>query len=163
MELSFAVANGHDHHTISFLHDFGSDGGTFTWGYDISVFSGTFVLQSMNAAILQTVGSSTLDKTLVDNNSNTYTIGFTQNGTTDTCCTSVAFQPGTTALDVTDTFTISPTFGSDATGVSNSFVEGPATSVPEPATWAMMLLGFAGLGFAGYRRAREGHATFAAA
>ena len=27
--------------------------------------------------------------------------------------------------------------------------------VPEPSTWAMMLLGFAGLGFAGYRRARR--------
>ncbi len=36
------------------------------------------------------------------------------------------------------------------------------TSVPEPSTWAMMLLGFAGLGFAGYRRARAGHATVAA-
>jgi len=30
-----------------------------------------------------------------------------------------------------------------------------STSVPEPATWAMMLLGLAGLGFASYRRARE--------
>ena len=28
-------------------------------------------------------------------------------------------------------------------------------AVPEPSTWAMMLLGFAGLGFAGYRRARK--------
>ena len=28
-------------------------------------------------------------------------------------------------------------------------------SVPEPSTWAMMLLGFAGLGFAGYRRTRK--------
>ena len=27
-------------------------------------------------------------------------------------------------------------------------------AVPEPSTWAMMLLGFAGLGYAGYRRAR---------
>ena len=27
--------------------------------------------------------------------------------------------------------------------------------VPEPSTWAMMLLGFAGLGFAGYRRGRK--------
>ena len=27
-------------------------------------------------------------------------------------------------------------------------------ATPEPATWAMMLIGFAGLGFAGYRRAR---------
>ena len=27
-------------------------------------------------------------------------------------------------------------------------------AVPEPSTWALMLLGFAGLGFAGYRRGR---------
>jgi PEP-CTERM motif len=29
------------------------------------------------------------------------------------------------------------------------------STVPEPSTWAMMLLGFAGLGYAGYRRRRE--------
>jgi hypothetical protein len=29
------------------------------------------------------------------------------------------------------------------------------TSVPEPSTWAMMLAGFAGLGFAGYRASRR--------
>jgi PEP-CTERM motif len=29
-------------------------------------------------------------------------------------------------------------------------------TVPEPSTWAMMLLGFAGLGFAGYRASRKG-------
>jgi hypothetical protein len=28
-------------------------------------------------------------------------------------------------------------------------------SVPEPSTWAMMLLGFAGLGYAGFKRARK--------
>jgi hypothetical protein len=27
-----------------------------------------------------------------------------------------------------------------------------ASAVPEPSTWAMMLLGFGGLAFAGYRR-----------
>ena len=32
---------------------------------------------------------------------------------------------------------------------------GGGGAVPEPSTWAMMLLGFAGLGFAGYRRARK--------
>ena len=31
--------------------------------------------------------------------------------------------------------------------------------VPEPSTWVMLLAGFAGLGFAGYRRAMAGHAT----
>ena len=28
-------------------------------------------------------------------------------------------------------------------------------AVPEPSTWAMMLLGFAGFGYAGYRRVRQ--------
>jgi hypothetical protein len=31
-----------------------------------------------------------------------------------------------------------------------------ASTTPEPSTWAMMLIGFAGLGFVGYRRARAG-------
>ena len=53
------------------------------------------------------------------------------------------------------------------------FLSGPLTSVqytipsgaggvPEPSTWAMMLLGFAGLGFAGYRRVKAGRATLGA-
>ena len=29
------------------------------------------------------------------------------------------------------------------------------TSIPEPSTWAMMLIGFAGLGYAGFRRSRK--------
>ena len=33
--------------------------------------------------------------------------------------------------------------------------------IPEPSTWAMMLLGFAGLGFAGYRHARQASAASA--
>lgn len=32
---------------------------------------------------------------------------------------------------------------------------GVAASTPEPSTWAMMVLGFAGLAFAGYRKARK--------
>jgi hypothetical protein len=34
-------------------------------------------------------------------------------------------------------------------------------TVPEPSTWVMMAIGLAGLGFAGYKRAKTGHATFA--
>jgi hypothetical protein len=33
------------------------------------------------------------------------------------------------------------------------------TAVPEPASWAMMLVGFAGLGFAGYRRTKRSAAA----
>jgi hypothetical protein len=33
--------------------------------------------------------------------------------------------------------------------------------IPEPSTWAMMLIGFAGLGFAGYRRATRASAASA--
>jgi PEP-CTERM motif len=36
------------------------------------------------------------------------------------------------------------------------------SAVPEPSTWLMMLLGFAGLGFAGYRRSRKNAVTLAA-
>jgi hypothetical protein len=36
------------------------------------------------------------------------------------------------------------------------------TSVPEPSTWAMMLLGFAGVGYAGRRKAKKNRAAIAA-
>ena len=39
--------------------------------------------------------------------------------------------------------------------VPESGVQVIAGVVPEPSTWAMMLLGFAGLGFAGYRASRK--------
>jgi hypothetical protein len=48
-------------------------------------------------------------------------------------------------------------------GGKNHTISGSATYtdvgvVPEPATWAMMLLGFAGLGYAGFRRSGKGRA-----
>jgi hypothetical protein len=33
---------------------------------------------------------------------------------------------------------------------------GSTLTIPEPSTWAMMLLGFAGLGFLAYRKVRTG-------
>jgi hypothetical protein len=51
-----------------------------------------------------------------------------------------------------------PTFVIDEPGYSAYTIEGvpagpAAAATPEPATWAMMLIGFAGLGYAGHRRA----------
>jgi hypothetical protein len=40
---------------------------------------------------------------------------------------------------------------------------GGGGAAPEPSTWAMMLIGFAGLGFAGYRKARSARTAFTAA
>jgi hypothetical protein len=40
---------------------------------------------------------------------------------------------------------------------SGVFAAGVGT-VPEPSTWAIMLIGFGGLALAGYRRAKAGHA-----
>ena len=40
-------------------------------------------------------------------------------------------------------------------GAFNAAFSLSGSPIPEPSTWAMMLLGLAGLGFAGYRRARQ--------
>jgi hypothetical protein len=155
MQFAFSHVVGTDEHTLSFLDDFGTIGGTFSWGYDISVVPGdNAILTGVTAGILQTVGTASLTKVLVDNNSNIYNnIDFSETGTIVTGPTSSIFMPHTTMLAVTETLTISPLTGSDVTGVSNSFTE--RLAVPEPSTWAMMVLGFAGLGFAGCRKARR--------
>jgi hypothetical protein len=56
---------------------------------------------------------------------------------------SIAFAPG-------QAFTAIAFSNGQVIGGGTSFV----TNVPEPSTWAMMLVGFAGLGFAGYRRSK---------
>jgi hypothetical protein len=48
------------------------------------------------------------------------------------------------------------TFGSDDGWFKASF----SSAVPEPSTWGMMLLGFAGIGFMAYRRKSKPAAKF---
>jgi hypothetical protein len=52
--------------------------------------------------------------------------------------------------------TIDPSFLASNPGYSLVFSSNISlsSSIPESSTWAMLLLGFAGLGFAGYRKAR---------
>ena len=47
-------------------------------------------------------------------------------------------------------------------GTLDSFVVTQIAAVPEPSTWAMMILGFFGVGFMAYRR-RNQHAALSAA
>jgi hypothetical protein len=42
-------------------------------------------------------------------------------------------------------------------------ISGTQAAIPEPSTWAMMLLGFAGLGFGAFRRSRKGDISIASA
>ena len=76
--------------------------------------------------------------------------------------TSIGPIVGSSEIDPGSSF---PTTGGAfvLTSVGESATFTAATSaIPEPSTWAMMLIGFAGLGYAGYRRARAAHATLAA-
>jgi hypothetical protein len=86
------------------------------------------------------------------------------NGTLETVYSEIlAFGDGTGGIaDLADppTLSLSVPHGASvvaSSGVFDSFT--PSTAVPEPSTWAMMLLGFAGLGFAGERRGGAGFAT----
>jgi hypothetical protein len=47
-----------------------------------------------------------------------------------------------------------PSYGNEITNVS--------LSAPEPSSWVMMMLGFAGLGYAGYRKAKGSQVFLAA-
>jgi PEP-CTERM motif len=45
--------------------------------------------------------------------------------------------------------------GNAANSGAEGITGGDVPTIPEPSTWAMMLLGFAGLGYAGFRKARS--------
>nr|WP_167552255.1 PEPxxWA-CTERM sorting domain-containing protein [Bradyrhizobium sp.] len=67
-------------------------------------------------------------------------------------------------------FSFNPLFGANTltveltdTGPPTAFrIDGFASAVPEPSTWAMMILGFAGVGFMAYRRRNQASALTAA-
>lgn len=79
---------------------------------------------------------------------------------------STALTPGSwTSLSfggtTVDSFVITST-GNDHNWLMDDLVLGVA-AVPEPSTWAMMILGFAGVGFMTYRRSRRDQALALAA
>lgn len=79
---------------------------------------------------------------------------------------STTFPPGPFLFTVAETSSpldvsilLDPTL--QAQGFKAFFQSDVEGTVPEPSTWAMMLLGFAGLGYAGYRKARQTRALAA--
>jgi hypothetical protein len=83
-------------------------------------------------------------------------VGTWSTGLTPGSWTSLSFG-GTTV----DSFVITST-GNDHNWLMDDLVLGVA-AVPEPSTWAMMILGFAGVGFMTYRRSRRDQALALAA
>jgi hypothetical protein len=61
-------------------------------------------------------------------------------------------NPGTGPYSLQEVFVIHALGAGDA----NLTIDLTSAAIPEPSTWAMMLLGFSGLGFLGYRKARQG-------
>jgi hypothetical protein len=80
------------------------------------------------------------------------------------------FRDGASTLDIggfqcatTCSFTNLLEFESPSVFGPSGTVAVSVSAVPEPSTWAMLLLGFAGLGFAGYRHTRMNRVASAAA
>ena len=80
-----------------------------------------------------------------------WTMTFTSDAFGSISLNSSSFDPNLTYALLANTITISYAGTFSATSGSSFravFDIGPAAAVPEPATWAMMLLGFAGIGLA---------------
>jgi hypothetical protein len=96
-----------------------------------------------------------------NNNLNTLTLGsFTLTGadlvTDGATGTGDQFSPaGNELVTITG---LAPFTTATFSSTRNAFEFALGTPVPEPATWAMMMLGFAGLGYAAFRRNTKGRA-----
>jgi len=115
------------------------------WTYNVS---GVPALSDAYAAFTGTTtgtGSSTLAETL----SNGVSLALTAAG-----ATTAKFAPVSELTVIKDQEDFAGLEGSaDSSLLVNAF--STPTAVPEPSSWAMMLLGFASLGYAGFRRSRK--------
>jgi hypothetical protein len=74
-----------------------------------------------------------------------------------------AFTLNFTASSASTLISIQGEQGDQYIGLDNVAVNGASGAVPETSSWAMMLIGFAGFAFVGYRKAQKNKTGFAAA
>jgi hypothetical protein len=144
----FASFGPGDQNNVSTLtQTFTLAGGVYALTFDAGAFGGG--TQVLDADVYATGGAIPLASiavtTVADNNLatifNPYQLDFAATGGGSYYVSFNAVGPGVSIDPVLDNVAVN--------------------AVPEPATWAMMLLGFAGLGLAGYRKARKTSAVLA--
>ena len=111
--------------------------------------TGTFNEFSFRGA-LSSNDDQVIHVTVTDNLAQTFDFSITSNGDFPAI--------GLTALPTNETIKSVVINGSFADIKQIGFGYEAVTAVPEPSTWAMMVLGFAGVGFMAYRRKSQGPA-----
>jgi phospholipase/lecithinase/hemolysin len=134
-------------------------GSALAAAFDTAVLNGLASFESGGVKIYDLQTYALLDEVVA----NPGVHGFTD--VVDPCWTGTSTDPKSgTVCNTPDSYLFWD--GVHPTAVAQSLVANAAFDalggVPEPSTWAMMLLGFVGLGFAGYHRARAGRAALAA-
>jgi Laminin B (Domain IV)/PEP-CTERM motif len=125
-------------------------GGTIS--YDLKVFDGTDYFNDLDVIISN--GSNSVSWS---SNINPVGDGWV---TFQVQLTAANFSGGSSLASILSnvtSFSIRGEFitGAEVEGLDNVRVAAVATGTPEPSTWAMLLMGFAGLGFAGWRAQRK--------
>jgi PEP-CTERM motif len=90
-----------------------------------------------------------------------FSVTVSSNAFAQTCPTCAQPDSGMASAFVDPYFYVSPEFANSSEYfIVTSPGIGNILPIPEPSAWAMMLLGFAGLGFAAYRRSRAKNSDF---
>ena len=138
-----------------------TSGGEITQHYNgtFSITSGAtnFLSGTFSDAVFGSGGALTLS---ASNPSPTQSVTFTSNVIAPSLISAFDRAMSLSFTDVSPSAAIVPgtgTLRSFTSDVSGDF----SATVPEPSTWAMMLLGFAGLGYAAYRKTKNERTAFA--
>jgi hypothetical protein len=107
------------------------------------------VANSIDAVLLDAAGDIIKTYTLPGNGGTDFSLNLDPDGVDFWTATGAIVQQWNTGTGFDTLFGVS-VFGE----ITSSGGGGPTVS--EPSTWAMMLIGFAGVGFAGYRKSRKG-------
>jgi hypothetical protein len=151
-----ATSNPSDYLLSNALAVTSSGGGTLTL-----YVTDTGLTQNAAQLFLSTFGSNALvsgfsvtEQTFLDTANGTFsTSGLTVSTLGSTTFNNGGFVSQTANLgSVAGPFSITEVYTLSATGAGNFNANIDVSAVPEPATWAMLMLGFLGVGFTAYRR-----------